>query len=120
MNPTLKKILYWTPRIASILFILFVSLFALDVFDAGYTFGETLLALFMHLIPSFTLLAALILAWKQEWIGALLYIGFAGWYILEAWGIFHWSVYALMAGIPLIVGLFFALGWFFRRQIRGV
>jgi hypothetical protein len=118
MNPILKKILYWTPRVASILFVLFISLFALDVFDTGAGFWETLLALVIHLVPSFILIVALILAWKLEWIGALLYIGFAGWYIIEMWGQFPWTVYLLLAGIPFVIGAFFAVNWFLRGKIR--
>lgn len=118
MNPTLKKILYWTPRVAGILFVLFISMFALDIFEMGLGFWGTLLGLFMHLIPSFILIAALLLAWKQEWIGALLYIGFAGWYIIEMWGQFEWTAYLLLAGIPFIVGVFFAIGWIYRKDIR--
>lgn len=118
MNPRLKKFLYWAPRVASILFVLFISLFALDVFDMPLGFWGTLGALLIHLVPSFILVAALILAWKQEWIGAILYIGFAGWYIVETWGIFHWSVYLLMAGIPFVVGMLFAIDWIWREQIR--
>ncbi len=72
-----KKALFWTPRILSIAFIVFLSLFALDVFDEHLGFWPTLLALTMHLIPVFVLIAALILAWRWEWIGAALY-GAAG------------------------------------------
>jgi hypothetical protein len=70
--------LFWKPRIAGILFVLFISIFALDVFDAGYGFWETLLALFMHLLPSIALAIAVALAWRRwEWIGAVLFRGFA-------------------------------------------
>jgi hypothetical protein len=120
MNRTLKKFLYWAPRVASILFILFVSLFALDIFDMHLGFWGTIVGLFMHLIPTFILVAALLLAWRQEWIGALLYMGFAGWYIIEMWGQFPWTVYLVMAGAPFLVGALFALGWVWRKQIRAV
>jgi hypothetical protein len=40
-----KRILLWTPRVLSLLFALFVSLFALDVFGQGYGFWQTTLAL---------------------------------------------------------------------------
>ena len=70
-------ILYWTPRVLSILFIAFLSLFALDAFGEGLGFWGTVLALTMHLVPSFILLAILILAWRWEWVGAVLY-GLAG------------------------------------------
>jgi len=49
----------------------------LDVFDGHLGFWQTGLALIMHLIPVFLLVAALILAWRWEWIGAALY-GAAG------------------------------------------
>jgi len=51
MKKKTKKALYWAPRIIAILFIVFISLFALDVFIEGYGFWETIVALFMHLVP---------------------------------------------------------------------
>ena len=52
MNKPTKRLLFWTPRIMCILFAVFVSLFAFDVFGEGYGFWKTLLALLMHLIPT--------------------------------------------------------------------
>ncbi len=63
MNKTLKQTLFWAPRIAGIPFILFLSLFALDIFGQGYSFWETIVGLFMHLIPSIILAIAVALAW---------------------------------------------------------
>ena len=77
MTQLSKRALFWTPRALSILFIAFLSLFALDVFGEHLGFWQTALALTMHLIPSFVLIAALVLAWRWEWIGAALY-GAAG------------------------------------------
>ena len=73
MSRLSKRILFWLPRALSILFIAFLSLFALDVFGEQLGFWQTVLALAMHLIPSFVLIIALILAWRWEWIGAVLY-----------------------------------------------
>ena len=53
------KFLYWTPRILSILFLLFLALFSLDVVGQGYGFWGTIGALFMHNIPVFILLIVL-------------------------------------------------------------
>jgi hypothetical protein len=113
-----KQILFWTPRILSILFVLFLSLFALDVFGEGYGFWKTVLALFIHLIPSLILVAALTLAWRWEWIGAVLFIGFGVWYLVISWGRFDWTAPLIIAGIPLLVGVLFLVGWINRRQIR--
>jgi len=117
MNKNLRSILLWTPRIAGILFILFLSLFALDVFDMGLGFWGTLLALFMHLIPSIILTIALALAWKWEWVGALAFLGWPAWYLITARG-FHWSVYVIIAGIPALIGLLFLVGWLWRGKVR--
>lgn len=70
MSPASKRFLYWTPRILSIAFILFISIFALDVFSENLGFWPTVRELAVHLIPSFVLFVVLVLAWRWEWIGA--------------------------------------------------
>jgi len=42
-----------------------ISLFAFDVFGTGAGFFKTLLALLMHLIPSFLLIIAIVYSWKD-------------------------------------------------------
>ncbi len=71
---TTAGILRWTPRIVCILAILFVSMFALDAFAPGLTVWQQLAAFFIHLIPSFVLLALLIIAWKWELTGGIVFI----------------------------------------------
>ena len=73
MNPLAAKAAFLAPRVLAILFILFVSMFALDVFGEGRGFWQTLTALAIHLIPSFVMLAALVVAWRWEWAGAVLF-----------------------------------------------
>ena len=53
---TPMKLLYRTPRILSVVFIMFSSLFALDVFDEFASIGEIMINFFMHLIPQFILI----------------------------------------------------------------
>lgn len=62
----------WTPRILCILAILFVSLFALDSFDPKLTTGQQIGGFLIHLIPSFILLAFLLIAWRWELAGGIL------------------------------------------------
>ncbi len=73
MNPKIKLI-HWLPRVFCILAILFVSMFALDSFAPGLTLGQQLAAFFMHLIPSFVLIAFLVIAWKWELIGGIIFM----------------------------------------------
>ena len=74
-------ILHWSPRILCIMAILFISLFALDAFAPGLTLLQQIGGFLMHLIPSFVLLACLIIALKWELIGGILFtligIGFS-------------------------------------------
>jgi hypothetical protein len=117
MNKTLKQVLFWTPRVAGILFVLFLSLFALDIFDMQLGFWGTVVGLFMHLIPSILLAIAIVVAWKREWVGAMLFVGWAAWYVMFMRG-FDWSKYAIIAGLPVLIGLLFLAGWVWRKQIR--
>ena len=71
---TSARVFHWLPRIICILAILFVSLFALDSFAPGLTIWQQLSAFFIHLIPSFILLAFLVIAWKREFAGGILFI----------------------------------------------
>jgi hypothetical protein len=72
-----NKLLHYAPRVIAILGILFLSSFALDVFGEGYSAADLVVALFMHLIPSFVLIAVLIFAWRNERIGGALFIAVA-------------------------------------------
>ena len=68
------KLFHWSPRVICILAILFISMFAADSFAPGLTIWQQLGAFFIHLIPSFILVAVLILAWKWEKIGGIIFI----------------------------------------------
>ena len=106
MNETTKRWLYWLPRVLSILFAVFISLLALDVFGEGYTFWETLVALFMHLVPTFILVVAILIAWRWERVGAALFLALAVVYLVLTNG------RMLTIPIPLIIfSLLFLLSW---------
>lgn len=118
MTTSTKKFVFWTPRILCILFALFISLFALDVFGAGYSFWQTLLALFMHLVPTFVILIVLAFSWRREWIGGILFIAFGIYYIVAAWGKFVLSVYFLISGPLFLIGILFLINWFYKAEIK--
>lgn len=68
------RVFHWLPRIICILAILFVSLFAADAFASGLTIWQQLGGFMIQLIPSFILLAFLIVAWKWEFIGGIIFV----------------------------------------------
>lgn len=68
------KIIHWIPRILCILAILFISMFAADSFAPELTFWQQIGGFIIHLIPSFILIALLIVAWKWEFIGGIIFL----------------------------------------------
>ena len=109
-----KQLLFWTPRILCILFALFVSLFALDVFNEGYSFWKTALALLMHLIPTGVILVVLAISWRWEWVGGVLYPACGLFYIVMFWGRFNWAAYVLLSGPMFLVGILFFINWYYK------
>lgn len=118
MRRPVKRLLFWTPRILCILFAVFISLFALDVFSEGYGFWETILALLMHLIPTFVILIVLAISWRWEWVGGILFVAMGVFYIVWCWGQFPWVTYLSISGPLLLVGVLFLVNWFYRAQLR--
>jgi hypothetical protein len=68
------RLTFWLPRIICILAIVFISIFALDAFDPNLTIWQQIQAFAMHLIPSFTLLLVLLIAWKWELVGGIIFL----------------------------------------------
>jgi hypothetical protein len=120
MTDASKRVLFWTPRILTIAFILFLGLFALDVFDEGYGFFGTIVALFMHLIPHMILTLILVVAWRREWVGGILFFGLGVFYILWAWGRFPLAAYVFISGPLFLVGILFLLNWTYRKELGEV
>lgn len=118
MKKKSKQILFWSPRILCIVFILFTCMFSFDVFDEGYSFWETILALLMHLIPTFILIVVLLIAWKWEWIGGIIFIVLAVAYIFLAWGRFPFSNYVIMCSPMIIISVLFILNWKYKKEIQ--
>jgi len=69
-----SRLIYWLPRIICILAISFVSIFALDAFDPNLTIWQQIQGFAMHLIPSFILLLILLIAWKWELVGGIIFL----------------------------------------------
>jgi hypothetical protein len=110
--------LFWTPRILCILLALFLSLFALDVFEEGVGMWRTMAALLIHLVPVYVIVIALLVSWKQEWLGAVLFFGLAIFYLIWGHGRVHWSAKLAIAGPLAMIGVFFLLNWTYRKQLR--
>ncbi|MFC1622520.1 hypothetical protein ACFL1Y_00800 [Patescibacteria group bacterium] len=104
-----SKTLFWLPRILTILFIAFISLFALDVFWEDWPWYEKIIGFLMHLIPSFVLIGLLILSWKKEKLGGWLFILLGLIFTVFFKTYIEWQIFALISGPPLLVGILFLI-----------
>ena len=66
--------MYWFPRILSILLILLMLSLSFDSFEGIKSFGIKLLGFLIHNIPVLILTGILIIAWKWEIAGGILFI----------------------------------------------
>lgn len=105
-----KGWLYWMPRILAILYVLFLSVFALDVFGEYETWWETSVALFMHLIPSFVLVGLIFVAWRWKWVGGalLLILGIVFTIFFKTYR--DLIVFLLISGPLFLIGVLFLVG----------
>jgi hypothetical protein len=116
MKKPIHPVLFWAPRGLVILQAAFISIFALDVFGEGYTFWQTVLALFMHLLPTFAVLIVLAIAWRWEWIGAVLLAGLGIFYIFSIGIKIHWSASLIIAGPLFLAGGLFLANWIIKTR----
>ncbi len=116
-----NKFIYWTPRILSIIFILFLSLFSLDVFGNNLSFWQTVGALFIHNIPTIILIIVLLISWKYEIVGGIAFIlaGLAYIYLILFRNQFEWYYLAWIvqiSGPAFLIGILFLVNWFKKKK----
>jgi hypothetical protein len=120
------KLIFWTPRILAIIFIVFLSLFSLDVFDMGLDFWGTVVGLLMHNIPVFILLTILLVSWKYEIVGGIVFLTAGLLYITRLlmimltntpppWYVLTWAV--TIAGPAFLIGILFLICWLKKKKL---
>lgn len=109
-------------------------MFSLDVFGNNYTFLETVVGLFMHNIPSLILLVILLISWKHELVGAIVFttLGIAcvigaiiALSILSSGAIYFPLIIGsiinpmLIIGsiVFLLIGILFLVGWIQKNKL---
>jgi hypothetical protein len=123
MKADYNPYLFWIPRILTILLILFVMLFSLDVFNGKHTFWEYVGGFLIHNIPAGILLITLIISWRYEIVGAIVYIAAGLFYSIMMFFNSNFSFWnamsaVLLLGLPaVIIGILFLIGWSQRRKI---
>lgn len=99
----MNKTILWAARSFAILFVLMISMFALDIEKFSWA------ALFWHLWPALMLLIFLLIAWSRPKIGGVLWMLTALVYIVLTWSRVDWMNYLVVALPPFVIGLLFVL-----------
>ena len=120
MKKKVDKLIFWTPRVLSIIFILFLALMSLDIFDMDLGFWGTILGLFMHNIPTLILLAVLLISWKYEIVGGIVFNLAGLLYIIRVRTPPDWRIalswYLTIAAPAFLIGILFLIGWFRKKK----
>ena len=115
---TTTKIFHWTPRILGILMTLFIGMFALDAFDPRLALLRQILNFLIQLIPAYIALVTVVIAWKWDLAGGLIYLLLSLSY--SVWAVHH-PLWILAISLPLItLSILFFMSWYFRRKERTV
>ncbi|HRZ85471.1 MAG TPA: LPXTG cell wall anchor domain-containing protein [Candidatus Paceibacterota bacterium] len=112
-----RKLTFLIPRILIILFAVFLALFSLDVFDSCSGFN-CVLGLFIHNIPSIFLIVLLIISWKHDLAGAIIFgcLGILGFIGLLFVGLIYNEnrsnfMLAIIGVVFLLAGILFFIRW---------
>jgi hypothetical protein len=115
----ISRFVYWTPRILSIIYIFFLALMSLDVFSPELNFGQIIIGLFMHNIPTLILLAALLISWKYEIVGGIAFILAGAIYLVRLfmnpfeWYMLSWAIQ--ISGVAFFIGILFIINWLKKK-----
>ena len=105
-----KDLVYWIPRVLTIIFLGFLALFSLDIFEGNYGFWGTAVGLFMHNIPVMILAIVFVMAglWYITLVGRnmIMHPGQPG------------TIFSslIIAGPALFIGILFLVGWYKKRS----
>ncbi len=119
----ISRFVYWTPRVLSIIFIVFLALMSLDVFSLGLGFWQTVVGLFIHNIPALILLAVLLVSWRYEIVGGIVFILAGLLYIILLmmnpfeWYMLFWALQ--IAGPAFLIGILFLVNWMKKKRVVG-
>jgi len=124
MSGKVNPILHWAPRVLGFLFLLFSGMFAFDVFDKGFSL-MALLGFLLHAPYPVLILISLLIAWKKEKIGGIVFIVLGSLIAMEfssflpdLSGIIF--IYLIFIGPFMLIGVLFLLEGILKGKSRNV
>jgi cell division protein FtsW (lipid II flippase) len=111
---TTTKVFHWIPRIIGILMTLFIGMFALDAFDPRLSVMQQIMDFLVHLIPAYIALATVLIGWKWDLAGCLIYLVLA---LIYTFWAFHHPLWILCISVPLLVlSVLFFISWYLKAH----
>lgn len=108
------KVFHWIPRIIGILMTLFIGMFALDAFDPRLSVMQQIMDFLVHLIPGYIALATVLIGWKWDLAGCLIYLVLA---LIYTFWAFHHPLWILCISVPLLVlSVLFFISWYLKAH----
>ncbi len=95
----MKKLIYYLPRVLSIIIVCFFAIFILEGFSPEFGWQDSL----SHLIPTLLFLIISIVSWKKPLIGSWFFIA-AGMFLL-----FGTGASIIIGIVPLLTGILFLI-----------
>ncbi len=68
------EILHWMPRLICIVAIVVISMLLFDTFKPEFSSWHQIRTFLLHMVPSLTLILLLLLAWRKELTGGIIYL----------------------------------------------
>ncbi|MCX6810015.1 MAG: hypothetical protein NTZ65_04720 [Candidatus Berkelbacteria bacterium] len=98
-------------------------MFSLDVFEPGLSAKDIAIGLFMHNIPALALLAVVVISWKHEIVGGVVFIlagiAYITWVLTSSR--FEGNIWApslIIGGPAFVIGVLFILNWIKKKQTK--
>lgn len=99
--------LVWVARALAVAYVMFLSLFALDVFSGDASLFDKIRGFLIHLVPSLFILVPILLFWRSPRLCGLVYIALS--IMFTVWN----REYALLLAFPLfVIGVLFLIATF--------
>lgn len=130
VKKSIWPIMFRSPRILAICFIIFLSVFSLDAFQGDRNILQNIWAFCIHMIPSRILIIILLISRKKELVGAMFFTGIWLLYILTdvykkitieipqgAWVEYNFLLRAIIALPVTLTWILFFFNWRLKKRI---
>ena len=111
----MNRFMHWLPRVLALAGAIFLALVAFDVFGSDAGIWEELLCFLIHLAPTYVILTALIVAWRWELLGGILFIVLGLLFVLM-FPDEDWLTFAITTVPSVVVGILFIVDWYQGRE----